>query len=1182
MQRGTTKQFDWSGKMEQLEERLFMTADSMGGFLGGQIQQHSVNDSIPSLEHHAVANESPAVEHFGGQQADFWINPDSQEALNQELERIEQSLANAHNQSGLSSVRANYGLKGGGQTVAVIDSGIAYDHFALGGGFGQNYRVVGGWDFTGENDNNPYDDGGAGSHGTHVSGIIGASGGTHEGVAPDVDLVGLRVFDDAGSGYFSWVENALQWVHDNRDSFENPITTVNLSLGVASWNADTIPDWANLEDEFAQLEADGIFIAVSAGNSFSSFGEAGLSYPAASEYVIPVASVDDNGTLSYFSQRNSRVIAAPGRGIISTVPDYAGDNNGTTDDYASFSGTSMASPYVAGASVIIREAMEFIGQTNITQDMIYDHMIATADSFFDSATSQSYSRLNLASAIDALIPTDDFGSTVGTAHDLGTINVLSTSNTVDGIIGKLDDADYFKFTAASTGSVNFTASNMTHNVDASWSVTGGTGTASGENNESLTLEVVAGQEYTVGFSSADGLGYYHLDVTAESSFSFTDWGSFGFGEVQDVSVSEETWFRVAADSTGYFTTEALFDSAGNQIHLELYNSDMQLIDSGNAAGGQSRVDHYAAAGEELYLKVIGSSSDVDFRMTNLVSVASGVVTVAGTAGDDAFEFTAGNTHLVSVNGVEYSFASTAVSNFNFEGGAGTDSIMMAGTAGDETATLRQGNAQLSGTGFHATATSVENTTVVSNGGVDWAIFYDTAGDDLFSANSTSASLSGNNYVHQANGFGNVQAYSQAGGTDRVELQDSSEGDYFKATSNYAFMRSSVFSRSDSIGYYIQANGFDQVHATAGSGGYDFASLYDSAGDDTFSGSGQSATLEGTGFRNIADGFQSISANSTSGGVDWAILSDTAGDDLFSGNSNSSTLSGTGYLLRANGFGNVQAYSNAGGMDRVELQDSSEGDYFKATSSYAFMRSSVFSRSDSIGYYIQVNGFGQVAATAGSGGYDFANMYDSSGNDIFSGSGQSATLKGAGFENIATGFQQISAFSTGGGVDWAILNDTAGDDLFSGSSTGSSFSGTNYLLRANGFNNVQAYSNAGGTDRAELSDSSESDYFKATDRYAFMRSTVFSRSENIGYYIQADGFDQVQATAGSGGYDFANLLDSDGDDIFNASGNSATLRGDDFENIAIGFQQVNAVGQGGGNDTMNNDSVDYLFNQLGTW
>ncbi len=139
----------------------------------------------------------------------------------------------------------------------------------LRGGYGEG---SGGrrYDFA-EGDADPYDDGIAGSHGTHVAGIIASRDSSCLGVASGVDLVSLRVFDDSGKGSFQWVEEALQWVHAHLNAFANPITTVNLSFGT-TWNGETGPDWSIIEDELALLEADGVFIAVAAGNSFSTMG----------------------------------------------------------------------------------------------------------------------------------------------------------------------------------------------------------------------------------------------------------------------------------------------------------------------------------------------------------------------------------------------------------------------------------------------------------------------------------------------------------------------------------------------------------------------------------------------------------------------------------------------------------------------------------------------------------------------------------------------------------------------------------------------------------------------------------------------------------------------------------------------------------------------------------------------
>ncbi|MDA1055331.1 MAG: S8 family serine peptidase [Planctomycetota bacterium] len=495
-------------RYETFEERLALTAQPIGelSLVPEQQLQHHYSELAPA----------EVVNPLG----DFQLETIAEERVAHHAGAVSGAAGNVHDLTGVNYVFNNYGFSGQGQTVAVIDSGIAWDHVALGGGLGSGYRVVGGYDFA-EGDADPYDDGPSGFHGTHVAGIVGSSDATHRGVASGVDLVGLRVFDDDGAGYFSMVEEALQWVHDHRNDFESPITTVNLSLGT-TWNADSVPTWSTLEDEFARLEADGIFIAVSAGNSFSNSNAAGLSYPAASPYVVPVASVDNDGSISDFSQRSARVLAAPGRNITSTVPDHVFGADGNPNDFGTSSGTSMASPYVAGASVLVRQAMEFAGIQNITQDTIYDHLRSTASIVYDAATTASYHLINLEAAIKALMPSDDFGSTSNTAYSLGT---LASTSSFAGVIGSVTDADYFTFTAGQTGRATFSF-DTTHQLTLDAKVIGGSGSLTGN---TLTLDVIAGRAYTFALSTTDGVGHYAASVSLASA---SGGGSAGEGEAK--------------------------------------------------------------------------------------------------------------------------------------------------------------------------------------------------------------------------------------------------------------------------------------------------------------------------------------------------------------------------------------------------------------------------------------------------------------------------------------------------------------------------------------------------------------------------------------------------------------------------------------------------------------------------
>ena len=817
-------------------------------------------------------------------------------------------------------------------------------------------------------------------------------------MATGVDLVGLRVFDDAGNGYFSWVEDALQWTVANISTFEHDITAVNLSLGTY-WNSDSNPSWAMLEDEFAALEAAGVFISVSAGNDFTDFNTKGVSYPASSDHVIPVMSVDNNGNLSYFSQRAEYAIAAPGRAITSTVPDYAANDGDTIDDdWQSKSGTSMAAPYVAGSSVLVREAMEFVGMTDIDQWDIYDHMMATADTFYDSATDTNYQRLNLEAAIDALMPEDDFGSSVETAHNLGTLNDSSQANplgSLSGVISTLDDADYFTFTAGSTGTVTFSASES-HALDGTWDAWGGAWSTT--HNGDCVIDVVAGQTYTVSLSTADGLGYYDLNFDLESSFAAIDWGAVAAQETQSgLNVSGEAWYSVTAGRTGYLTVESL--PAAGSASVEVYDAQQNLVGS---AG--SRVDVDAIVGEQFMLRVVGDSSDFDLRLTNAVTLSGSTVTVVGTEAADAMVFSAAAaSRTVSLNGVAYSFDAAEATVFSLEADS-NDTAELTGSAANEQADLSVGSATLVGAGYQASATGAMDITIVGGGGVDTAVLVDSLGDDRLAANATSVSLyaADNSFMNTVRGFDQVSAFSSQG-ADFAYLTGSAAGDVFSGAESHSFLR------ADDGSYDNHAYGFDRVFAYAGAGGADVAYFSDSAGNDVLN-----------------------------SGADYTLMRDTAG----------------GYYNYATGFATVHASSLAGGFDLAYLTDSVGDDVLTADPNRAVLRAADYS------YVNTANGFDRVFAYATAGGEDLAYFVDSSGDDTYTGRETTALMTdaSASYYNLATSFERVFAYSSNGGTDWAHLHDSAAADTFVARPTFSQIYANDqaYYHRADGFDRVYAY------------------------------------------------------------------------------------------------------------------------------
>jgi len=228
----------------------------------------------------------------------------------------------------------NVGNAGSGVTAYVIDTGIDPTHPDFEG------RASVGFDATGGNGIDGH------GHGTHVAGTIGSQ--TY-GVAKDVNLVGVKVLNDNGSGTSADIVAGMEWVAQHHDG----PSLANISLGGSH---DPLLDHAA-----TNLVRSGVFTAVAAGNEGRN---ANSTSPADADGVFTVAaSTKSDGSAAFSNTGKSIEGYAPGVGITSTIP-----GGGT----ATYDGTSMASPHVAGVAALYLQAHSGAGPSAVVsglQDM---------------------------------------------------------------------------------------------------------------------------------------------------------------------------------------------------------------------------------------------------------------------------------------------------------------------------------------------------------------------------------------------------------------------------------------------------------------------------------------------------------------------------------------------------------------------------------------------------------------------------------------------------------------------------------------------------------------------------------------------------------------------------------------------------------------------------------------------
>jgi subtilisin family serine protease len=265
--------------------------------------------------------------------------------------RVRALDAELDNTWGVSRIGAGlvhaFGNRGEGIQVAVFDTGIDCTHPDLNGNCASGIDLV-------NDDSDPMDDNG---HGTHVAGTIGAEDDDIGvvGVAPKAILRGVKVLDANGNGNWSDVIAGLQW------AVQNGIEVANHSYGSPGDPGTTV------RDAFLAAEAAGVVNVAAAGNSGNSAGTGdSVEYPARFDSVIAVANTNVDDVRAPSSSTGPLVeIAAPGTGILSTR---------VGGGYTTLSGTSMASPHVAGVAALVLAAGNFT-----TPAEVRNQIFVTAD-----------------------------------------------------------------------------------------------------------------------------------------------------------------------------------------------------------------------------------------------------------------------------------------------------------------------------------------------------------------------------------------------------------------------------------------------------------------------------------------------------------------------------------------------------------------------------------------------------------------------------------------------------------------------------------------------------------------------------------------------------------------------------------------------------------------------------------
>ena len=701
-----------------------------------------------------------------------------------------------------------------------------------------------GWDFV-NNDNDPFDDNG---HGTHVSGTIGAMGGNGTGVVGvdwNVQIVAMKFLNASGSGAVDGAVQAINYfTHESQlaPTSENFVATNN------SWGGGGFSQALSSAVTLA-AQNDILFIAAAGNSSVNTDTTANypsnLSTMAGAGYdaVVSVASLTSSGALSSFSDYGAATVdlAAPGSSIYSTLPGGG---------YGTYSGTSMATPHVTGAVALYASA-----NPTASAAQIKTALLASTDSTASvNGLTLTGGRLDVGNLLTpSLQPLDIAGGTSTTAS-LGTAS--PQSSTIDGA----GDQDWFRVSLTSGNRYDFTMSpSAGSSLDCYLRLLDSNGTPIAFNDDPVNATSHISYSATNGgtfYISAQGtlssIGAYTLSVTAAPAPTVIS-GTSGNDLITGGALNETLY--------GYAGNDTIDGGAGADTMIGAIGDDVYYVDNSNdvivEVGSQGTDSVFASASFILNanvenLTLTGSASIYGFgnNFDNMITGNSGDNIIDGGAGADTMTGGAGNDIYV-VDNVGDMVVENALS-----GNDGVYSSISYTLAANVEGLALTGSASINGTGNSLNNTIYGNN---ANNVLDGAAGADTligcAGNDTYVVDNVG------DYVLEDIG----------GGTDIVMASIS-----YMLTAN---VENLTLTGATAINGY--GNSLDNVlTGNAGAnyldGGAGNDSLIGGAGNDTLTGGAGNDTLDGGAG---ADFFRFNSAPGT-GNIDRIMNFSVADDTIY--------------------------------------------------------------------------------------------------------------------------------------------------------------------------------------------------------------------------------------------------------------------------------------------------------------